>query len=80
MTREDVKKIFPDATDEQITSFLNQSNSDVAKEKAKAQKMKEDAVKAKALEEELEELKKQNMSEAERTELFGKAILEDGDF
>ena len=69
MTREDVKKIFPEATDEQITSFLNQSNSDVAREKAKAQKMKEDAGKAKALEEELEELKKQNMSEAEKAEL-----------
>jgi septal ring factor EnvC (AmiA/AmiB activator) len=69
MTREDVKKIFPDATDEQITSFLNQSNSDVAKEKAKNQKLKEDAEKVKALETELEELKKQNMTEAERTEL-----------
>lgn len=69
MTREDAKKIFPDATDEQITSFLNQSNSDVAKEKAKAQKLKEDAEKAKALETELEELKKQNMSEAEKAEL-----------
>ena len=50
MTREDVKKIFPDATDEQITSFLNQSNSDVAKEKVKAQKVKEQAEKADALE------------------------------
>lgn len=69
MTREDVKKIFPDAIDEQITSFLNQSNSDVAKEKAKNQKLKEDAEKAKALETELEELKKQNMSEAEKAEL-----------
>ena len=69
MTREDVKKIFPDATDEQITSFLNQSNSDVAKEKAKNQKLKEDAEKARALETELEELKKQNMSEAEKAEL-----------
>ena len=57
MTREDVKKIFPDATDEQITSFLNQSNSDVAKEKAKNQKLKEDAEKAKALETELEDLR-----------------------
>ena len=69
MTREDVKKIFPEATDEQITSFLNQSNSDVAKEKAKNQKLKEDAEKAKVLETELEELKKQNMSEAEKAEL-----------
>lgn len=69
MTREDVKRIFPDATDDQITSFLNQSNSDVAKEKAKAQKVKEQADKAEALEKELEELKKQNMTEAEKAEL-----------
>lgn len=69
MTREDVKKIFPDATDEQITSFLNQSNSDVAKEKAKNQKLKEDAEKAKALETELEKLKRQNMTDAEKAEL-----------
>ena len=69
MTREDVKKIFPDATDDQITSFLNQSNSDVAKEKAKAQKVKEQAEKADALEKELEELKQQNMTDAEKAEL-----------
>lgn len=69
MTREDVKKIFPDATDEQITSFLNQSNSDVAKEKAKVQKVKEQAEKADALEKELEELKQQNMTDAEKAEL-----------
>ena len=69
MTREDVKKIFPEATDEQITSFLNQSNSDVAKEKAKAQKMKEDAEKAKVLEEELEELKKQAANEKRISDL-----------
>lgn len=69
MTREDVKKIFPDATDDQITSFLNQSNSDVAKEKAKAQKVKEQADKAEALEKELEDLKQQNMTEAEKAEL-----------
>lgn len=69
MTREDVKKIFPDATDEQITSFLNQSNSDVAKEKIKAQKVKEQAEKADALEKELEELKQQNMTDAEKAEL-----------
>lgn len=68
MTREDVKKIFPDATDEQITSFLNQSNSDVAKEKAKAQKVKEQADKADELQKKLEELEKQNMTEAERLE------------
>ena len=69
MTREDVKKIFPDATDEQITSFLNQSNSDVAKEKAKNQKLKEQADRADGLEKELEDLKQQNMTEAEKVEL-----------
>lgn len=79
MTRDDVKKIFPDATDEQITSFLNQSNSDVAREKAKAQKMKEDAEKAKALEEELEELKKQNMTEAEKQEAERKKEKEENE-
>lgn len=68
MTREDVKKIFPDATEEQITSFLNQSNSDVAKEKAKAQKVKEQADKADELQKKLEELEKQNMTEAEKLE------------
>ena len=68
MTREDVKKIFPDATDEQITSFLNQSNSDVAKEKAKSQKFKEQADKADQYEKELEELKQQNMTDAEKLE------------
>ena len=69
MTREDVKKIFPEATDEQITALLNQSNSDVGREKAKAQKLKEDAEKVEALEKELEELKQQNMTEAEKAEL-----------
>lgn len=68
MTREDVKKIFPDATDEQITSFLNQSNSDVAKEKAKNQKLKEQADRADGLEKELEDLKQQNMTDAEKQE------------
>lgn len=33
MTREDVLKLFPEATDEQITNLLNQNNSEVAREK-----------------------------------------------
>lgn len=41
----------------------------MAKEKAKNQKLKEDAEKAKALETELEELKRQNMTDAEKAEL-----------
>lgn len=75
MTREEVRKIFPEATDEQITNFLNQSNSDVAKEKAKTQKLKEEVDNAKAIQEqleqtqkELEDLRTQNMSDAEKLE------------
>lgn len=40
MTREDVKKLFPDATDEQITALLNQVNSEGAAEKNKAEQSK----------------------------------------
>ena len=36
MTREQVIKLFPDATDDQITALLNQNNSEVAREKEKA--------------------------------------------
>lgn len=75
MTREEVRRIFPEATEEMITLFLNQSNSDVAKEKAKNQKLKEEAEKVKNVQEqyeqtlkELEELKQQNMTEAEKAE------------
>lgn len=35
MTREEVAAIFPEATKEQITSFLNQHNSEVVKERVK---------------------------------------------
>ena len=46
MTREDVLKLFPDATDDQITAMLNKNNSEVAMEKAKSEKYKSDAKKA----------------------------------
>lgn len=42
MTREQIKKLFPDATDEQITELLNTTNSEVAKERGKADKLKAD--------------------------------------
>ncbi len=35
MTREDVLKLFPEATDEQITNLLNQNNSEVARKKTR---------------------------------------------
>lgn len=66
MTREDVKKIFPDATEEQISNFLNQSNADVAKEKSKTQSLKEKADKADELQKQLDDIERQNMSELEK--------------
>ena len=73
MTREDVKKLFPDATDEQITSLLNQNNSEVAKEKNKAEKLKADfdnlkasAANADELQKKIEELEQGQLSEVEK--------------
>jgi len=43
MTREQVKKLFNEATDEQITELLNTTNSEVARERSKYDKLKADA-------------------------------------
>lgn len=50
MTRDQVKKMFPDATDEQITELLNTTNGEIAKERGKYDKLKadSDALKVKA--------------------------------
>lgn len=66
MTREDVLKLFPDATDEQITNLLNQNNREVAAEKEKAGKYKENAKKADELQAELDRINEQNLSEVEK--------------
>lgn len=73
MTREDVKKLFPEATDEQITGILNQNNSEVAKEKGKAEKIKTelDDLKASAasveeLQKKIEEIEQSKMTETEK--------------
>lgn len=66
MTREDVLKLFPDATDEQITNLLNQNNSEVAREKGKADKYKADAQKADELQKQLDDLNSQNLSDIEK--------------
>lgn len=62
MKREDVKKYFPEATDEQITQILNQHNAEVQNEKKKSEGLKEqgkeDKEKAEALEQEKAELEK----------------------
>lgn len=46
MTREQILKLFPDATDDQITNLLNQNNSEVTREKEKAKAYKADADKS----------------------------------
>lgn len=66
MTREDVKKLFPDATDEQITALLNQNNSEVVREKTKAERYKEEASKVSELEKQLDEINKANMTDIEK--------------
>lgn len=66
MTREDVLKLFPDATDEQITNLLNQNNSEIVKEKNKASQYKAKADTADDLQKQLEEIQAGNMTELEK--------------
>lgn len=66
MTRDDVLKLFPDATDEQITNLLNQNNSEVAKEKNKVSQYKAKADTADDLQKQLDDLQAGNMSELEK--------------
>ena len=66
MTREDVLKLFPEATDEQITNLLNQNNSEVAKEKNKVSQYKAKADKADELQTQLDEIQAGNLTELEK--------------
>lgn len=66
MTREDVLKLFPEATDEQITNLLNQNNSEVATEKNKAKQYKAKADTADDLQKQLDELQAGNLTELEK--------------
>lgn len=66
MTRDDVLKLFPEATDDQITNLLNQNNSEVAKEKNKASQYKAKADTAEDLQKQLDELQTGNMTELEK--------------
>lgn len=66
MTRDDVLKLFPDATDEQITNLLNQNNSEVAKEKNKANQYKDKANSADELQKKLDKLEAGQLTEVEK--------------
>lgn len=61
-------------TDEQITTYLNNVNSEANKEKARADKYKEKADKADAFEKELNDLKDQNLSDDERRQKENEAL------
>lgn len=66
MTRNDVLKLFPDATDEQITNLLNKSGEEMAREKEKANQYKTKADKADELQAQLDKLQAGNMTELEK--------------
>ena len=74
MTREQAKQSLigmgvTEPSEEQISKFLDSISAETKKEKDKSASLKEKAEKAEALEKELEELKQQNMTEAEKAEL-----------
>jgi len=66
MTRDDVLKLFPDATDDQITNLLNQNNSEVATEKNKAKQYRGKAGTADELQKKLDELEAGQLTEVEK--------------
>lgn len=74
MTREDVLKLFPEATNEQITNLLNQTNSEMAKEKNKLNQYKEKSALADELQKKLDELENGKLTELEKvTKELGEA-------
>lgn len=73
MTREDVLKLFPEATNEQVTELLNKNNQEVAGEKRKAEKykadnekLKTDAEKVSELQAKVESLENEKLTEEEK--------------
>lgn len=73
MTREQAKQVLiglgvAEPTDQQITGYLDSVESETKKVKEKNTSLKEKADKADVLEKELEDLKAQNMTDAEKQE------------
>lgn len=74
MTREQAKQVLigmgiEEPSDEQVSKYLDSVTGEVKKEKDKNTSIKEKADKAEALQKELDELKQQNMTDAEKAEL-----------
>lgn len=73
MTREQAKKNLisfgmESPTEEQITNYLNSVDEETKSEKAKADKYKADAGKLKDVQQELDDLKNQGLTDAEKAE------------
>lgn len=73
MTREDVLKLFPEATDEQVTQLLNKSNSESARGKKKLEeleaengRLKEENGKLGELQAQIEEAENNKLTELEK--------------
>lgn len=66
MTREQVKAIFPDATDEHIDAFLNANGADINKAKKSAADNNAEFERLKAIEKEYEKLKGSTLTEQEK--------------
>lgn len=73
MTREDVLKLFPEATDDQITKLLNQNHTEVEGEKKKVtdmkaenDRLKEENGKLGELQAQIEEAENNKLSEIEK--------------
>lgn len=74
MTREQAKQVLigmgiEEPSDEQVSKYLDSVTGEVKKEKDKNASLQEKANKVADLEKELEELKQQNMTDAEKAEL-----------
>lgn len=65
MTRDDVKKMFPDATDEQVTQFLNKHNAEIAGERAKTSTERQ---RADALQTEKDQRERDGMDELQKVQ------------
>ena len=82
MTRDDVTKLFPDATDEQITQVLNAHQSELQTAKKNAEDWKAKAGQAQTLEEQLAEAERlkaeaeKKMEEAENKNLSNEELLQ----
>lgn len=73
MTREEVKAIFPDATEEQVSAFLDKNSKDIGKAKGDADKYKKEI---ESLKEQVKE-KETTISELEKAGGDAKKVAEE---